>query len=212
MTDELIERLSGDLKPVRRLAMQRVLFAALLPAALVAAFAMTLWLGPRPDFGTAIATMSFWIKFGYTLALAGLGGAATLVLARPDGHSRGPALAALALLGVLLIAGLIQLLRAQPDQVMPLIMGSTALACPWRIVVFGLPILGCALLALRRMAPSNPTLAGFAAGITAGGAGAWVYSFACGETSMMFLALWYTLGILIVGAIGAVLGRFLLRW
>ena len=79
-------------------------------------------------------------------------------------------------------------------------------------MVLGLPILFGAILALRRLAPRNPTLAGFAAGIMAGGAGAWVYSFACAETGMMFLALWYTLGILIVGVIGAVLGRWLLRW
>ena len=46
----------------------------------------------------------------------------------------------------------------------------------------------------------------------AGGTGAWVYSFACDEAGMMFLALWYTLGIVIAGAFGAVLGRFLLRW
>ncbi|MDP2781509.1 NrsF family protein, partial [Devosia sp.] len=32
------------------------------------------------------------------------------------------------------------------------------------------------------------------------------------ETGMMFLALWYTLGIVMVGMIGTGLGRFLLRW
>ena len=75
-----------------------------------------------------------------------------------------------------------------------------------------LTVLLGAILVLRRFAPSNPALAGFAAGIMAGGTGAWVYSFACAVTGMMFLALWYTLGIVTVGAIGAVLGRFLLRW
>jgi hypothetical protein len=29
---------------------------------------------------------------------------------------------------------------------------------------------------------------------------------------MMFMAVWYSLGISIVGALGAVLGRLLLRW
>jgi hypothetical protein len=46
----------------------------------------------------------------------------------------------------------------------------------------------------------------------AGGTGAWIYSFACPENGIMFLALWYTLGVLLVASLGAVLGRFLLRW
>ncbi|HEY0034360.1 MAG TPA: NrsF family protein, partial [Devosia sp.] len=66
--------------------------------------------------------------------------------------------------------------------------------------------------ALRRMAPTRPALAGFAAGIMAGGTGAWVYSFACAENGIMFVALWYTLGILLVAGLGAALGRVFLKW
>ena len=168
MTDDLIARLSADLKPVRRTAMQRLLIGALLVSGVVAVLAMLMLLGMRPDMETATTTMTYWTKFGYTLALALLGLAATLVLARPEGRTRWPWLAGLGLLA--------------------------------------------ALLALRRMAPASPTLAGFAAGIMSGATGAWIYSFACDETGMMFLALWYTLGIVIVGGVGAVLGRFLLRW
>lgn len=212
MTDDLIARLAGDLKPVRRMAMQRLLLGAVLLSGIVAALFMLTWLGMRPDMETARATMMFWTKFGYTLALAALGLVATLVLARPDGRTRWPWLAALGLLGLVLVGAVIQLARAEPDDMMPLVIGGTALACPWRIVVLALPILLAAILTLRRMAPANPTLAGFAAGIMAGGTGAWVYSFACAENGMMFLALWYTLGIVIVGMLGAVLGRYLLRW
>jgi hypothetical protein len=212
MTDDLIARLSTDLKPVRRMAMARLLVGATVLSTIVAIVAMNMWLGMRPDMDTAMATMNFWTKFTYTLSVALLGGVATLALARPDGRTRWPWFVALGLLALLVIGAFNQLARAEPDDMMPLIVGGTSLVCPWRIVVLGLPILLGAILALRRLAPRNPTLAGFAAGIMAGGAGAWVYSFACAETGMMFLALWYTLGILIVGAIGAVLGRFLLRW
>lgn len=212
MTDDLIARLSADLKPVRPMAMQRLLLGAVVVSGLVAAVMMNMWLGMRPDMDTAMATMNFWTKFTYTLAVAVLGGVATLALARPDGRIRWPWFAALGLLALLVIIAFIQLARAEPDDMMPLIVGGTSLVCPWRIVVLGLPVLLGAILVLRRFAPANPTLAGFAAGIMAGGTGAWVYSFACGENGMMFLALWYSLGILIVGALGALLGRFLLRW
>lgn len=212
MTDDLIARLSADLKPVRPMAMQRLLLGAVLLSGIVATVAMVMWLGMRPDMDTATATMNFWTKFTYTLSVAVLGGVATLALARPDGRTRWPLRIALGLLALLVVGAFIQLATASPDDLMPLVIGTSSLVCPWRIVVLGLPILFGSILVLRRFAPANPTLAGFAAGIMAGGAGAWIYAFACAETGMMFLALWYTLGILIVGAIGAVLGRFLLRW
>lgn len=212
MTDDLIARLAADLRPVRPKAMQRLLIGATVLSTLVAIVAMNMWLGMRPDMDTAMATMNFWTKFSYTLTMALLGGVATLALARPDGRIRWPWYVALGLLGALVILAFVQLARAEPDEMMPLIVGGTSMVCPWRIVLLGLPILFGALVALHRFAPRNPTLAGFAAGMMAGGAGAWVYSFACAETGMMFLVLWYTLGILIVGVIGAVLGRFLLRW
>lgn len=210
MTDDLISRLADDLKPVRPRALQRLLLGALLLSGIVAVVTMLMLLGMRPDMETATTTMVYWTKFGYTLALALLGLAATLVLARPDGRTRWPWLTAIGLLGALLILAVIQLARA--DDMMPLIMGSSILRALTYIPLLSLPVLFGALLALRRMAPRNPALAGFAAGIMAGGTGAWVYAFACAETGMMFLALWYTLGIVMVGMIGTGLGRFLLRW
>jgi hypothetical protein len=46
----------------------------------------------------------------------------------------------------------------------------------------------------------------------AGAAGAWVYAFHCDESAAPFVAIWYTLGIALVGALGGMLGQWLLRW
>jgi hypothetical protein len=54
--------------------------------------------------------------------------------------------------------------------------------------------------------------AGFAAGLLAGGAGAWVYAFHCTESGLPFITLWYSAGILATALLGAVIGRWLLRW
>tara|TARA_R110002124_G_scaffold114535_41_gene269612 strand:- start:22656 stop:23294 length:639 start_codon:yes stop_codon:yes gene_type:complete len=212
MTDDLIARLSTDLKPVRRNALQRLIVGTVLASGVVAAIAMLMWLGTRADIATAPGTMMFWTKFAYTLALALLGGAATLVLARPDGRTRWPWIAAFALLVLLLVGAVFQLAYAEPEAMMSLVIGGTSLVCPWRIVALSLPMLAGLLVALRRLAPADPTLAGLAAGLFAGGTGAWIYSFACGENGMMFLALWYTFGIAVVAGLGALLGRFTLRW
>lgn len=210
MTDDLIARLSADLKPVRPMAMPRLLIGAVIASGLVAIIAMNMLLGMRPDMDAAAGTMAYWTKFAYTLVLALLGLAATLVLARPDGRTRWPWLAGIGLLAILLVLAVVQLARA--EDMMPLIMGASILRALTYIPILSLPVLLGAILALRRLAPRSPTLAGFAAGIMAGASGALIYTFACTETGMMFLALWYTLAILTVGATGAILGRFLLRW
>ena len=46
-------------------------------------------------------------------------------------------------------------------------------------------------------------------------AGAWatmIYAFFCTEDSPAFYGLWYSVGIMITGGIGALAGRIFLRW
>jgi hypothetical protein len=197
---------------VRRGILWQLLIGALIVGGVVAAIAMYMMLGLREDIATAPTTMIFWTKSFYTFALAVLGFCATIVLARPDGRTRWPWIAAIGLGLLLAIGAAMQLMIMPADQTMHLIVGSSSLVCPLYIVGLSLPVLAGVMLVLRRMAPARPTLAGFAAGLFAGGTGAWVYTFHCGENGMMFLTLWYTLGILIVAAIGALIGRFALRW
>jgi hypothetical protein len=101
---------------------------------------------------------------------------------------------------------------AAPDARMHLMMGSSANVCPWRIIVLSLPILVGALWGMRGLAPVHLVRAGLAAGVLAGAAGAFVYAFHCDESAAPFVAIFYTLGIAAAGVIGAVLGRFALRW
>ncbi|EFG35708.1 hypothetical protein IB60_15035 [Brucella abortus LMN1] len=93
-----------------------------------------------------------------------------------------------------------------------LVWGYTALVCPWLIGLISLPTLASLLLAIRKLAPARPTLAGFAAGLVSGGIGVLVYAFHCPESGLPFIALWYTLGIVGTGVLGALGGRFCLRW
>ncbi len=51
-----------------------------------------------------------------------------------------------------------------------------------------------------------------AAGLLAGGVGASVYALWCRESTAAFVAVWYTLGIVACGGIGALLGPLVLRW
>jgi len=91
-------------------------------------------------------------------------------------------------------------------------MGASSWRCPIRITIIAAPAFALALWTLRRMAPTRPALAGAAAGLLAGALGATVYGLACQETAAAFTAWWYTLGVGVWAAVGALVGPRLLRW
>lgn len=211
-TTDLIDFLVADLRPVSPLQAALPLLTGLGGGTLAAVAVMAVGLGVRPDLAAALGTASYWIKFLYTLAFGAAALAATVRLGRPGG--RAPVawtmLAAALAIVALLAAG--QLAEAPTDERRALLLGGSAALCPWLVVLLSLPIYAGAVFGLRRLAPTRPTLAGLAAGLAAGGMGAWIYAFHCDETGIPFLAIWYTLGILAVGALGAATGRSLLRW
>jgi hypothetical protein len=92
------------------------------------------------------------------------------------------------------------------------VLGSSWLKCPPSVLALSLPALAAVLWAVRGMAPTQPRTAGFAAGLLAGGVGAFGYALSCPEESPAFVAVWYSLGIVLTGAVGAALGPRLLRW
>jgi hypothetical protein len=212
MSDELIDRLAADLEPTPSGALRRRLFGCAGLGVMVSAILMLIWLGPRPDLMQATGTMMFWIKFAYTAIFAILGAIAALNLARPAGSMWRQAIGLAALVVLTGIAGVVQMLVMGPDNMHQLVMGGSALVCPFYIVALSAPIYAAIVLAMRRAAPTNPTLAGFSAGLFAGGAGVWVYAFHCTESGMPFITIWYTVGVLAAAALGAIIGRWVLRW
>ncbi|HEY1614182.1 MAG TPA: DUF1109 domain-containing protein [Rhizomicrobium sp.] len=211
-TEDLIARLSTDLQPSER---RPVLSAFAMPLAIGIAASLVLmlaWLGLRPDLATAMTTSAYWMKFFYTLLFAASAFWLAERMARP-GTSRDQPMVFLAFV-LLAIAGIgmIEMMRAPPLARHHLMMGGSADVCPWRIVLLGIPLLAASLWAMRRMAPTRLMLAGWAAGLFAGAAGAFIYAFHCTESAAPFVAIWYTAGITLTALIGAVAGRWLLRW
>jgi len=93
-----------------------------------------------------------------------------------------------------------------------LVLGHSSRVCAYLVTVTALPTLAAIFWALRQLAPTRLALAGAGAGLFAGAVGAFVYSFHCTEGAAPFIAIWYTLGIAVVTALGAALGPRLLRW
>ena len=212
MTNELIARLSDDLRPTPANALVRGLAIATLLGLLASAALMLLSLGPRPDFWQAIGTPIFWIKSAYTAGLALAGIWATERLGRPGISGRMPLILAVGLLLALPTGSVVDYALAPVTARRAMLMGSSALVCPFYIAALSLPPFLAVIVLMRRLAPTNLPLAGAAVGLAAGALGGWVYSFHCTEEGLPFLALWYTTGVAAVAALGALLGRTLLRW
>ncbi|MGO7690268.1 NrsF family protein, partial [Rhizobium ruizarguesonis] len=125
---------------------------------------------------------------------------------RPDGSEGRFFGTAAAIILALAVMAVIQLALSPAASYPVLVLGSSALHCPLLIFAFAMPIMIANTWVLRGGAPSKLGITGFIAGIAAGAFCAWVYSWFCTENGMPFVTLWYSLGILLTGAIGALLG------
>lgn len=211
-TEDIIEKLVSNLKPVPAFALKRRFAIAALSALGVSLVLMLAILGPRSDMNDAVTEPGFWVKSAYNALLALTAFFAVIRLSRPDGE-RGYVFVWHTLIFVAMaVTAFVQLGFAVPGTYRTLILGSSALHCPFLIVGFASPVFLANFAVLRRSAPADPTLAGFVAGVAAGAAGAWVYSWFCTENGMAFVLIWYSLGILLTGIIGSIAGSRLLRW
>ena len=209
-TDDLIQALSLDLPPTQPL--DRRLMLAMIPAAVLVLIAVGVWLGYRDDMMLAMRGPVFWAKAVYSIAMAGVGFWLLDRLGRPGSSPRGP----LALLAVVLALGmgaaLFELMLMPMPERMPAVMGRSAHACAPNIALLSLIAAPFVFWAARAFAPTRPMLAGAAAGLLTGGLATTLYGLHCHEHAAAFVALWYTLGMAIVAAAGALIGKLAFRW
>ena len=117
-----------------------------------------------------------------------------------------------AVLAFAVAIGALDLLRQPAADWSRQIFGHSALICPVAILILSLPALAGLLWAARRLAPVRVWLAGAAAGLAAGGLAAFAYSLGCTEGSLTFVSIWYTAGVALATAFGALIGPRVLRW
>lgn len=212
MTDELLDSLSRDLRPARKGLVAQRLAIGLLAGGFVAFVGVSVLLGLRSDMPQAVFTAMFWIKLGYTGALAAVGLWCVERLSRPAGDAAGRMPWLLAPLTVIGVLAAIRLWYAPPAMRHSLMMGASASVCPWYILLTAVPLFAALVWALRGLAPTRLRAAGAIAGLTAGGVGASVYALHCPENTAPFVAIWYTAGMLGAGVMGALVGPRVLRW
>jgi hypothetical protein len=209
-TEELIAALARDqmitATPAR-------LLVRTFPFAVLAAFIMMLaTLGLRADLLQELGQPRVAFKLLVTLSLA----VPALVLLprvatplpRTGRWNRALWLAPLGLL-----AGVLLELMVLPGELwMPAALGRDALWCLTMVPSLAVVPLAATLYCLRQAAPAHPARAGGMAGLVSGGFAAAIYALHCTDDSPLFVALWYTVGVLFVGGLGAWLATRLARW
>lgn len=210
-TDDLIHLLaSGDVRPTPLPVLRCMLLVG--GGVLLAGVMMAWLLGVRADLSNAAAHSALWQKLLYTGALGAAGAFALARLARPGARTSAlPQLLAVPVALIALLAAL-AMLASPPDLRASLFWGTTWKVCPWLIALLSLPVLAGIVGALRLLAPTRLRLCGAAAGLTAGALAAVVYCLHCPETAAPFVAFWYTLGMLIPAALGALIAPRVLAW
>ena len=207
-----MDRLVADLEPVGEPPVARRLSIGLGAGLALSVLLVGLVLGFRPDMASATLTVMFWVKLAYVSGIGAIALWAVERLVRPGV----PAVNLLLWLLVPTLAvaamAILQLINGPAEAREHLIMGFSAAAAPWRILVAALPLLVGLAWAVRGLAPTRLVLSGAMVGLAAGGFGAASYAMHCQESTAPFLFIWYSLGVIGCALVGAVLGPRVLRW
>lgn len=209
-TDDLIQALARGAGPAPRGVVGRRIGPMMLLGLLASVVLAFVLLGFVPAHTFAFAAP--WFKLAYAGAMVAAAAWLTSRLARPAAQLSAPSTAVAAVALAAALVGALSWWLTPGDARMRGLLGHSWALCPWFVLAVSTPALAGLLWAMRGLAPTRPRAAGFAAGLLAGALGAAGYALACTELAMSFVAAWYTLGILLAGALGALLGPRVLRW
>ena len=211
-TEDLISQLAGEPVAAARGGVERRAVTGLGIGFLIALALFLPVLGPRPDLMEAVQRPIVAVKMILPLLL----GPVALLLALRSARPTTPAPAGVKALwlwpAVALALFLYAFATTAPGARAVAFLGHSIPICLPAIVVLSAPILIGLFRALKDGAPTRPARCGALAGLAAAGFATALYSTFCNEDSPLFYAVWYSLGIGIVTAAGAVAGGRYLRW
>lgn len=209
-TDDLITMLSHEAGSAPKVSVVKRLLPASLAGGVVAASVVLTILGLIPN--EMFLEPGPWIKIAYASTLAMAAGWLVSRLGKPGASGTQAIYAVLGVVLIMVFSGLMSYLGTPESERAAALMGHSWLDCPWAILGLSLPVMAGAFWAMKGLAPTNLPLAGAACGLFSGAVAALAYALACTEPAAPFIAIWYTLGIALCGALGALLGPKLLNW
>lgn len=211
-TDSLVDRLSQDLRPVRRRSVARqAAFLLFLGAVEVAAFLGTGFM--RPDMPVAMHAPSFWWKLA-SMGLLAVFGAGVVILSTDPVRSprRGLRWMLVCVVAIFVTGWLIDAADGGFGKLLLRLDWRNGLQCAWKMVALSIPPAVALGALVRRGAPTDRAGTALAAGLSSAAWGAFVFVFACPSDDPLYIAVWYTVGCLIATTLGRTALIRLSRW
>lgn len=212
-TKSLIEQLSREAPPERQLRPPSYFAVRLLLVMAAYAVLAQLFLGVRPQIATPLARPMFVLEIVLLAALACTGAIAAILAMYPDAYRKAWVFRLPYVVFALLVAMLTFELFAQHDlrRAIPQ-PGGHGMECALCIATTSLIPSALIFGLLRRGASVHPLKAGSFAVLAATGLGCLVLRLSEANDSPSHLIDWHYLPTLLFAAVGALIGRYLLRW
>lgn len=211
-TEALVDRLSQNLRPVRRRnTVRETLILLLLAIVEIAAF---LGMGfMRPDMRVAMGAPSFWWKLTSMGLIASLGAGVAILSVDPVRSPRRGLRWILVSIIVIFASG--WLVDAAGNGLAHLarrLDWTQGLQCVWKMMALSVPpAIALGVLVLGG-APTDREGTALAAGLSSAAWGAFIFVFACPSDDPLYIAVWYTVACAIVTIISRTVLIRLSRW
>lgn len=210
--DSLIDRLTADLKPVRRrrVALDILIVAAICAVELGLFFAMG---AARTDMAGMMSASSFWWRLASLGTIALISGTVAVLSFNPAYSPRREIRWLVVVVAICLAFGLS--INAGPDGFETIIHRLNwvdGVQCVYKMVLLSIPpAIGLGIL-MHRGAPTDVRGTAWLAGLAAAAWGAFVFVFACPFDDPLYVAVWYGTGCGIVTLVSRFVLPRLARW
>jgi hypothetical protein len=211
-TDPLIDRLTNELKPVRRRTARSDAVAVVVLCAVELGLFLALGM-MRPDMSMAMHVPSFWWKVASLGLIALVSGTIAVISLDPVRSPRPGLRRIVTLIAVCLAIGwILDASRGGLPALQSRLDWPNGLQCLYKMVVLSVPaVIGLGLL-MRRGAPTDHAGTALAAGLAAAAWGAFVFVFACPFDDPLYVTVWYSLGCGAVTLFARLMLPRLTRW
>jgi hypothetical protein len=211
-TEMLVEKLSRDLKPVRR---RSVLRDAII-LCVVAVLELAAFLGAglmRPDMHHAMQMPSFWWRMTSLGVIAISGVTVALMSVDPTRSPRAGLRWLAGCVAIIFATGwLIDSMQGGFAELFGRLDWTMGVQCTWKMVALSVPAVIALGILIRRGAPTDRSGTSLAAALGSAAWGAFVFVFACPSDDPLYVAVWYAVGCGIVTVVGRSVLFWLSRW
>jgi hypothetical protein len=211
-TEMLVEKLSRDLKPVRR---RSVLRDAII-LCVVAVLELAAFLGAglmRPDMHHAMQMPSFWWRMTSLGVIAISGVTVALMSVDPTRSPRAGLRWLAGCVAIIFATGwLIDSMQGGFAELFGRLDWTMGVQCTWKMVALSVPAVIALGILIRRGAPTDRSGTSLAAALGSAAWGAFVFVFACPSDDPLYIAVWYAVGCGIVTVVGRSVLFWLSRW